>query len=57
MPDIGTLLDMSAHARGSYGGYSSCHYNCGWNMLTALRAFICSVVSGRSLEALGKMVG
>lgn len=30
---------MSAHARGGHGG-SSCHYNCGWNMLPALCAFI-----------------
>jgi hypothetical protein len=40
MPDIGALFDMSAHARGGHGGYSSCHYNCGWNMLSALCAFI-----------------
>jgi hypothetical protein len=35
----GALFDMSAHARGGHGG-SSCHYNCGWNMLLALCAFI-----------------
>jgi hypothetical protein len=31
-------LDTAASARG--GGYTSCHYNCGWNLLSGISAFI-----------------
>jgi hypothetical protein len=40
MSNLWSLLDSSAYARGGHGGYSSCHYNCGWDILTAFALFL-----------------
>jgi hypothetical protein len=36
--DFAILFDMSAYARG--GHYSSCHYNCGWNLLNGFALIV-----------------
>jgi hypothetical protein len=38
MASVWYWLDTAAYARG--GGYNSCHYNCGWDMLSGVSAFI-----------------
>ena len=38
MASIWYWLDTAAYARG--GGYNSCHYNCGWDMISGVSAFI-----------------
>jgi hypothetical protein len=38
MTHIWGWLDTAAYARG--GGYNSCHYNCGWNMLSGLAIIV-----------------
>jgi maltodextrin utilization protein YvdJ len=40
MDALSTIFDMAAHARGGGHYTSSCHYNCGWDMLTALSLFV-----------------
>jgi len=40
MDALSATFDMAAHARGGGHYTSSCHYNCGWDMLTALSLFV-----------------
>ena len=39
MDALAALFDMSAHAHGGHY-YSSCHYNCGWDMLTGIALIV-----------------
>src|SRR6266404_6239829 len=38
MASVWYWWDTAAYARG--GGYNSCHYNCGWDMISGVSAFI-----------------
>jgi len=67
MDALNAIFDMAAHARGGGHYTSSCHYNCGWDILTALSLFVLvpalwilaktSVTSVKSLKDAGIAAG